>query len=94
MKELKNKKTDDLLNFWLGLHPESDHILDLERFYDFVISMFEDDDSLDYELLIFKIKSRKEWHEEYVVEFAEKTIDKILDYKLFLSFLSDKDKLR
>lgn len=93
MKNLKNEQTNRLLDFWLDIHPESDHILDLERFYDFVISLFEDDDDLGYDLLINKIKVKKKWHEDYAIEFAEKTLERIADYKLFLRFLSEKGKL-
>lgn len=91
MKKFKTQKTEDYFKTWINAFPESWHPLDHLRFYDFLTSLFLDEDFLsesDLKDLIYKYKNWE--NEKFIDEFVEQVGSKISELKGFFEYLSNK----
>ena len=93
MKEFKNKETQQLFDFWISQHPESYHPFDMERMYNFIFSMFMDDEYLGEDELYIAFKENKNWHDEYAQKISTKLSYTIDDIMGFLRFMRENNKL-
>ena len=89
----KNSETQELFDFWIGLHPDSFHALDMERMYNFVYSMFIAEDSIDVDSLTEILIEKKGWSENYADEQSNLFIDKIDNTLEVLRYLRDNSRL-
>lgn len=90
MKSFKSKITEEKFNRWFNLFPESCHPNDVERFHDFLVSLFNDNDNFTEAELKLAISELKEWkNEEFIEEFVEIVITKIDTLKGFFDYLNE-----
>lgn len=92
MKKFKNIETQKLFDFWISQYPESFHPFDMERLYNFVFSMFTDEEYIDEEELFLAFKEKKDWTDEYTRKISTKFAYKIEDILGFLRFLKENNK--
>ena len=83
----KNKATNDLFRFWICNHPESYHQLDMERFYEFLLSVFSTGEELSADILTSAIKEEKKWIDKKVIEVVDRYMDKYWDIKHFWDYV-------
>ncbi len=62
----------DETKLWLDAHPDSDHPIDTERWYNAIIKAFRAGIDLDFEEIRNYILETREWDNGFVDEFIEK----------------------
>lgn len=76
-----NIDTKEKFELWLRCYPESEHPLDMERFYEFVCSIITNDDSLSEfgkEDIINSLNNcQPKWSKHFKDEFADEWMLKI-----------------
>lgn len=82
----RNEQCNQLFHSWLNLYPESFHPLDKERFYKFLLSLFENDEELTEDILTEAIKHEKKWINSFRDDFVQKKIQEYYMLKDFWSF--------
>lgn len=69
------QETETKLTQWLSMYPESEHPLDMERFYDMVCSIVTNEESLDEfgnsNLLHYLEQCQPKWEKKVKDSFAE-----------------------
>lgn len=62
------------LNTWINAFPLSSHPNDTKRWFDFVISLHQNNDEEDFSIIDFKkwIEETKKWNEEVIIDFSIK----------------------
>lgn len=88
-----NQEIQRLFDFWISQHPESFHSFDMERMYDFVYSMFINEEYIDVESLSEILMQRKNWEEGYAEEQANLFMNKIENAFEILRYLKSKNRL-
>ncbi len=81
-----NPETNKLFHSWICNYPESFHPLDMNRFYDFILSLFSTNEELTESILTSAIQEEKEWIEESTNEFVETFIEKYWNLKRFWEY--------
>lgn len=85
-KYFYDAQTNELFHFWISNHPESYHQLDMERFFAFVLNLFSTGEELDENILYSAVEDKKEWIDEFRVEFVDSFMTKYYDLKQFWEF--------
>ena len=70
-------KSSEYLKSWLDAHPLSDHPYDQERWFKFLISLVDNDESLSLDDFAKYIKEYKNWNEEDIEKFELKLEEEI-----------------
>lgn len=81
-----NAENNRLFILWLSNHPESYHSFDMNRFYDFILSLYTTNEVLTFEILTSAVKDEKKWDEESTDDFVETFIDKYFELQRFWEF--------
>lgn len=80
-KQIMNTDTKKKLESWLCNYPESEHPLDMERFYEFVSSIIINEDSLcefgKEDLVNYLNDCQPKWNKHFKNEFADEWTLKI-----------------
>lgn len=75
------------LTFWINQSPESFHSYDMERFYDFMHTMIQNEDLIDEDELRQVVTSKKPWIPEYVDEFVNEWMVRIRAIHGYIEYL-------
>jgi len=86
-------ETKKLLSIWLGVHPESGHQLDRERFYDLIFYCIKNDVRIDSDDIYREIKNIKKWDEESADKFAEENSIVFSHLIGFIDYLKEKHNI-
>lgn len=81
-----NEKNNKLFYFWLSSFPKSTHTRDEERFYRFIMSLFDTSEELTAEILSSAIKEVKSWNDETVSDFVDTFLIKYIELKRFWEY--------
>ena len=87
------EETKKLLSIWIGVHPESSHALDIERFYDLVFNCLENGVIIDIDHIYSEIKNQKEWDEGFATKFAEEYSTIFSHITGFVDYLKEKHNI-
>lgn len=82
----KNSENNRLFHLWLSLFPESYHTLDMNRFYNFILSLFTTNEELTKEILMSAVKEEKKWNEDRINTFVDEFIERYFELKRFWEF--------
>jgi hypothetical protein len=63
-------KSFEKLNNWLNAYPLSSHQLDLNRWYDFVIALHQNEENLPVDVLVQYLQEEYNWEEKNVEKIA------------------------
>ncbi len=85
-KYFYDAKTNELFHFWMSNSPESYHQLDMERFFAFVLNLFNTGEELNENILTSAVKDEKKWIDELVDEFVDSFMTKYVDLKQFWDY--------
>lgn len=87
MKEyFKSSENNRLLHVWLSSFPESYHPLDMNRFYNFILSLFTTNEELTAGILMSAVREEKKWNEDFINTFVDEFIDRYFELKRFWEF--------
>jgi len=78
------------LKRWIDAHPETDHPLDTDRWYNAIYLYFENENEVDFSELEQYIREQKDWENEFVEEFIERKSNEYSLLKDFYKFLKKK----
>lgn len=92
-KYFKAEETNRLFRVWLNMFPDVEHPCDRERFYEFLLSLFESGEELTDDILIAAIHETKQWGEDYIEEFSDKISGRYFLIKGFWDFAIEKNKI-
>lgn len=88
-----NQETQDLFDLWINLFPETFHPSDMERFYDFIYSMFKNEEFISEDNLIRVLIDRKGWENKFARDQASRFVDVIENTIQVLRYLRDRNLL-
>lgn len=89
-----NEDTNVALNRWIrGGGPDSYHMLDMERFYEYVYQSVVNQDDISFEIIDECVKENLRWSDEYRMKFVEEFLEQALKLVQFLGYLEDKKRL-
>ena len=89
----KNEETSRLFSVWINMFPESGHPCDRERFYEFLLSLFKDNEELTEDILTDAIRATKQWEESFIKKFSDKIVKRYFLIKGFFEFSIEKNKI-
>ena len=94
MKKL-NTETKEKFIKWLTAFPDSYHLYDMERFYDFLITADTNNDldnvnNIDWESIL--VEYYPEWNNEYMNKFIEEWSNNISLCSDLLNYVNGKNK--
>ncbi len=88
MIKFKSKETEKYLKNWLNGHPESWHSMDYEKFYNFITSLFKEDDFITESELRSLIIENKEWKDEkFITRFIDDVLTKINELRNYFDYM-------
>jgi len=86
--------TKNALTRWIkGDAPESDHPLDMRRFYNVVYECLKNDEYIDSDELAEMIRNNLKWHEEKVQNFSKETVIIIEKIIGFIDYLKSEKQI-
>lgn len=91
--KFKNSVTQELFDLWIGPYPETFNPLDRQRMYNFIYSMFINDEFIDVESLSEILEAKKEWSKKYADEKSNLFMNKIENTLEVLRYLRDSGRL-
>lgn len=94
MKKFENKQTQDKFLKWIKNYPESYHGFDMDRFYDFVLSLKQNEEWISEDELHSAFKGEKEWDEVYINKIVSDYFQKFLEIGNFIDFLIEKSLIK
>lgn len=85
------EKVEEKLKIWLGQFPQSTHPLDSQRLYDLVISLCDNNSSIDDEDIRNVLRtSQPKWDEEFVNQFIHNKLLLISELQAFLNYYRER----
>lgn len=94
MKKFKNKQTQDKFLKWIINFPESYHGFDMDRFYDFVLSLKLNGEWITEDELHSAFKEEKKWEEDFRNKIVSDYYQKLLDLGNFIDFIIEKNLIK
>lgn len=94
MKKFENKLTQDKFLLWIRNYPESHNGYDMDRFYDFVLSLKQNEEWISEDELRSTFKEEKEWEEDFRNKIVGDYYRKLLDLGNFIDFIIEKNLIK
>jgi hypothetical protein len=94
MKQFGNEETQKKFEKWLTGYPESYHGLDIDRFYDFVLSLKQNQERITEDELDASFKEEKEWNSEFRKKIVSDYFNKHLEITMFIDFLTERNLIK
>lgn len=94
MKGFNSEDTKLKFKRWISGFPESYHGFDMDRFYDFVLSLKLNGEWITEDELHSAFKEGKKWEEDFRNKIVSDYYHKLLDLGNFIDFIIEKNLIK
>lgn len=94
MKEFNSEDTKLKFKMWLGGFPESYHGLDMDRFYEFTLSLKLNEEWITKDELHSAFKEEREWGVDFRNKIVSDYYHKLLELGNFIDFIIEKKLIK